>query len=158
MWCCGKIPEKGWDVNQDGQKEQNVWKKLTGETKPQSGHERGLLAQATQKIIMSPYVQKASLVCTNIWGVYTLCSHSGSLWACCCTAAQQKESTYPACFKEKLVGVKQVIWVPEWQKKTHIIRTRGSFVSTPQMWHVHSINDPTGSIRNSRPIIHITGL
>lgn len=45
--------------------------------------------------------------------VCTLCSHSGELSACCCTAAQQKESTYPACLQEKLVGGKQLIWVPE---------------------------------------------
>lgn len=78
MWCCGKTPEKGRDVQEDGQKEQNVWKELTGERKPQSG-ERGLLAQATQTIIVPPHMQKASLVSTNIWDVYTLCSHSGAL-------------------------------------------------------------------------------
>lgn len=45
--------------------------------------------------------------------VRTLCSHSGELAACCCTAAQQKESTYTACFIEKVEGAKQLIWVPE---------------------------------------------
>lgn len=45
MWRCGKTPEKGWDVDEDGHKEQNVWKELTGETEPQSGG-GGLSAQA----------------------------------------------------------------------------------------------------------------
>lgn len=53
-------------------------------------------------------VQKAS-VWTNFLDLHTLCSHSGALWACCATAAQQNESTYAACFHEKLVGAKQLI-------------------------------------------------
>lgn len=51
MWCCGKTPEKGWDVDEDGQKEQNVWKELTGETQPQSGG-GGLSAQAIVMMLM----------------------------------------------------------------------------------------------------------
>lgn len=42
-------------------------------------------------------------------GSSTLCSHSGELSVCCCTAAQQNESTYAACLHEKFVGAKQLI-------------------------------------------------
>lgn len=76
MWRCGKTPEKGWDVDEDGQKEQNVWKELTGETEPQSGG--GGSAQAIVMMMMLPHVLKAS-VWPNIGVVYTLCSHSGAL-------------------------------------------------------------------------------
>lgn len=59
------------------------------------------------------YKRVQCIYCVFGYIVCTLCSHSGELSACCCTAAQQKESTYPACLQEKLVGGKQLIWVPE---------------------------------------------
>lgn len=67
----------------------------------------------THIMTLSALMTLAGSACCGGWGgVYTLCSHSGELSACCCTAAQQNESTYAACFQEKLVGAKQLIWVP----------------------------------------------
>lgn len=40
LWRCSKTPEKGWDVRKDGQKEQDIWEELTGETQPQGGQSR----------------------------------------------------------------------------------------------------------------------
>lgn len=59
MWCSSKTPEKGWDVHKDGQKEQNVWKELSGETEPQSGP-GGLLAKeiVVVMVIMLPQMCK----------------------------------------------------------------------------------------------------
>lgn len=59
--------------------------------------------------------------------VGTLCSHRGKSPSCCCTAAQQNESTYTACLMETLMGGKQLICVPRSDTSEGWVKTDGHF-------------------------------
>lgn len=108
MRSCCETPEQGWDVHEDGQQEEDVGEELreSENRKPQCYcHFNHLPHLDVFGAVLWFGLPLSSSECT-------LCSHSGELSACCCTAAQQKESIYAACLSEKLMGAKQLIWVP----------------------------------------------
>lgn len=84
----------------------------------------------------------------------TLCSHRGKSPSCCWTAAQQNESIYTACLMERLVGGKQVIWVPEthtWREWVTVRELMGFSVTQ----HNRHLPDPS---QHSVCLIGLSGL